>query len=129
MTLKRITAPSELLTLAERVVTRTRREPEVPGNVPERGMQEVDAMVEDIAPFRRGACAARELSVDGVEHHVTRDTTRTVHRQRGATVTAGDMRRAFGGLYLGESLGQVGIFLIFILVLLLRPQGLFGAKA
>lgn len=33
------------------------------------------------------------------------------------------------GLYLGESLGQIGIFLIFILVLLLRPTGLFGAKA
>ena len=34
-----------------------------------------------------------------------------------------------GGLYFGESLGQVGIFAIFIGVLLLRPQGLFGAKA
>ncbi|MCZ8317108.1 branched-chain amino acid ABC transporter permease [Phreatobacter sp.] len=33
------------------------------------------------------------------------------------------------GLYLGESLGQIGIFLIFILVLLFRPTGLFGAKA
>ena len=35
---------------------------------------------------------------------------------------------SLGGLYLGESLGQVGIFLIFIAVLLLRPQGLFGAR-
>ena len=34
-----------------------------------------------------------------------------------------------GGLYFGESLGQDGIFAIFIGVLLLRPQGLFGAKA
>lgn len=34
-----------------------------------------------------------------------------------------------GGLFLGDSLGQVGIFVIFILVLLVRPQGLFGAKA
>jgi len=34
-----------------------------------------------------------------------------------------------GGLMLGESLGQIGIFLIFIAVLLFRPQGLFGAKA
>jgi branched-chain amino acid transport system permease protein len=33
------------------------------------------------------------------------------------------------GLYLGESLGQIGIFLIFILVLLFRPSGLFGARA
>jgi branched-chain amino acid transport system permease protein len=33
-----------------------------------------------------------------------------------------------GGLYLGESLGQVGIFVIFIAVLLFRPQGLFGAR-
>jgi branched-chain amino acid transport system permease protein len=32
-------------------------------------------------------------------------------------------------LYLGESLGQIGIFVIFIAVLLFRPQGLFGAKA
>lgn len=36
---------------------------------------------------------------------------------------------SFGGLFLGESLGQVGIFVIFIVVLLLRPQGFFGAKA
>jgi branched-chain amino acid transport system permease protein len=36
---------------------------------------------------------------------------------------------SLGGLYLGESLGQIGIFIIFILVLLFRPTGLFGAKA
>ena len=36
---------------------------------------------------------------------------------------------SFGGLFLGESLGQVGIFVIFIAVLLLRPQGFFGVKA
>jgi len=34
-----------------------------------------------------------------------------------------------GGLWLGESLGQIGIFLIFIAVLLFRPHGLFGARA
>jgi branched-chain amino acid transport system permease protein len=33
------------------------------------------------------------------------------------------------GLFLGESLGQIGIFLIFIVVLLVRPTGLFGARA
>ena len=33
------------------------------------------------------------------------------------------------GLLLGESLGQIGIFVIFIAVLLFRPQGLFGARA
>lgn len=33
-----------------------------------------------------------------------------------------------GGLLLGESLGQIGISLIFILILLFRPTGLFGAK-
>jgi branched-chain amino acid transport system permease protein len=33
------------------------------------------------------------------------------------------------GLYLGESLGQVGIFIVFILVLLVRPRGLFGEHA
>ena len=35
---------------------------------------------------------------------------------------------SLGGLFLGESLGQIGIFAIFILVLLFRPQGLFGAR-
>ena len=35
---------------------------------------------------------------------------------------------SLGGLYLGESLGQIGIFAIFIAVLLFRPQGLFGAR-
>ena len=34
-----------------------------------------------------------------------------------------------GGFFFGESLGQVGIFLIFIAVLLVRPRGLFGAGA
>jgi len=38
------------------------------------------------------------------------------------------LTESFGGLYLGESLGQIGISVIFILILLLRPSGLFGAK-
>jgi len=36
---------------------------------------------------------------------------------------------SLSGLYLGESLGQVGIFLTFIVVLLVRPSGLFGERA
>lgn len=36
---------------------------------------------------------------------------------------------SLSGLFLGESLGQIGIFITFILVLLFRPTGLFGAKA
>jgi branched-chain amino acid transport system permease protein len=36
---------------------------------------------------------------------------------------------SLSGLYLGESLGQIGIFVIFILVLLFRPSGLFGERA
>jgi branched-chain amino acid transport system permease protein len=36
---------------------------------------------------------------------------------------------SLGGLFLGEQLGQIGISLIFILILLFRPTGLFGAKA
>src|SRR6516165_2538287 len=36
---------------------------------------------------------------------------------------------SLAGFYFGESLGQVGIFLIFIAVLLVRPRGLFGASA
>ena len=36
---------------------------------------------------------------------------------------------SLGGLLLGESLGQIVIFAIFIAVLLFRPQGLFGARA
>jgi branched-chain amino acid transport system permease protein len=35
---------------------------------------------------------------------------------------------SLGGLFLGESLGQIGIFAIFIAVLLFRPLGLFGAR-
>ena len=35
---------------------------------------------------------------------------------------------SFGGLVRGESLGQIGISLIFILILLFRPSGLFGDK-
>jgi branched-chain amino acid transport system permease protein len=36
---------------------------------------------------------------------------------------------SLSGLYLGESLGQIGIFVMFILVLLFRPTGLFGERA
>ncbi|HET9716172.1 MAG TPA: branched-chain amino acid ABC transporter permease [Pseudolabrys sp.] len=36
---------------------------------------------------------------------------------------------SISGLFLGESLGQIGIFVIFIFVLLVRPSGLFGARA
>jgi branched-chain amino acid transport system permease protein len=36
---------------------------------------------------------------------------------------------SLSGFFFGESLGQIGIFLIFIAVLLLRPRGLFGASA
>jgi branched-chain amino acid transport system permease protein len=36
---------------------------------------------------------------------------------------------SLGGLFLGESLGQIGIFALFIAVLLFRPTGLFGARA
>jgi len=36
---------------------------------------------------------------------------------------------SLSGLWLGESLGQIGIFAMFILVLLVRPSGLFGARA
>lgn len=35
---------------------------------------------------------------------------------------------AMGGLFLGDSLGQFGIFAIFILILLFRPTGLLGHK-
>src|SRR5947208_1601866 len=36
---------------------------------------------------------------------------------------------SFSGLWLGESLGQIGIFVMFILVLLFRPSGLFWERA
>jgi branched-chain amino acid transport system permease protein len=36
---------------------------------------------------------------------------------------------SLSGLFLNESLGQLGIFVIFILVLLVRPTGLFGARS
>jgi branched-chain amino acid transport system permease protein len=36
---------------------------------------------------------------------------------------------SLGGLFLGESLGKIGVFVIFIAVLLFRPNGLFGQRA
>lgn len=36
---------------------------------------------------------------------------------------------SLSSLFLGESLGQIGIFLLFIAVLLVRPSGLFGVRA
>jgi branched-chain amino acid transport system permease protein len=39
------------------------------------------------------------------------------------------MVESLSSLFFGESLGQIGIFLIFIAVLLVRPRGLFGARA
>jgi len=36
---------------------------------------------------------------------------------------------AWSGLWLGESLGQIGVFIIFILVLLFKPNGLFGQRS
>ena len=36
---------------------------------------------------------------------------------------------SLGGLFFGETLGQLCIFLVFIAVLLVRPTGLFGARA
>jgi branched-chain amino acid transport system permease protein len=35
---------------------------------------------------------------------------------------------SLGGLFLGESLGKIAVFLIFIAVLLFRPTGLFGQR-
>lgn len=35
---------------------------------------------------------------------------------------------SLGGLWFGDSLGQMGIFAIFIVVLLVRPRGFFGAS-
>ena len=36
---------------------------------------------------------------------------------------------SLSGFVLGESLGQIGIFVMFILILLFRPNGLFGERA
>jgi branched-chain amino acid transport system permease protein len=36
---------------------------------------------------------------------------------------------SLSGYYLGESLGQISIFIMFIVVLLFRPTGLFGERA
>ena len=36
---------------------------------------------------------------------------------------------SLSGLYFGELLGQIGIFVMFIMVLLFRPTGLFGERA
>ena len=45
------------------------REPMQPRPPPEGRVDEVDPVVEYVAPFGRGARAPRELAVHGVEHH------------------------------------------------------------
>jgi branched-chain amino acid transport system permease protein len=36
---------------------------------------------------------------------------------------------SFSSIFLGQALGQIGIFIMFIVVLLARPSGLFGARS
>jgi len=36
---------------------------------------------------------------------------------------------SLSSVFLGQSLGQIGIFVMFIVVLLLRPSGLLGERA
>jgi len=36
---------------------------------------------------------------------------------------------SLSSIFLGQSLGQIGIFVMFIVMLLIRPNGLFGARA
>jgi branched-chain amino acid transport system permease protein len=38
------------------------------------------------------------------------------------------MVESVSSIFLGQSLGQIGIFIMFITVLLARPSGLFGAR-
>jgi branched-chain amino acid transport system permease protein len=35
---------------------------------------------------------------------------------------------SLGGLWFGDSLGQMGIFLLFLAVLAFRPHGMFGRR-
>jgi branched-chain amino acid transport system permease protein len=39
------------------------------------------------------------------------------------------LTESLGGLFLGENLGRIGIFVIFIAFLLFRPTGIFGQRA
>ena len=39
------------------------------------------------------------------------------------------LTESLGGLFLGENLGRIGVFAIFIAILLFRPTGLFGQRA
>ncbi len=39
------------------------------------------------------------------------------------------LTESLGGLFLGENLGKIGVFVIFIAILLFRPTGLFGQRA
>jgi branched-chain amino acid transport system permease protein len=36
---------------------------------------------------------------------------------------------SLSSVFLGQSLGQIGVFVLFIVMLLIRPSGLFGARA
>jgi branched-chain amino acid transport system permease protein len=39
------------------------------------------------------------------------------------------LTESLGGLFLGENLGKIGVFVIFIAILFFRPTGLFGQRA
>jgi branched-chain amino acid transport system permease protein len=39
------------------------------------------------------------------------------------------LTESLGSLFLGENLGRIGVFVIFIAILLFRPTGLFGQRA
>jgi len=39
------------------------------------------------------------------------------------------LTESLGGLFLGENLGRIGVFVIFVAILLFRPTGLFGQRA
>ena len=39
------------------------------------------------------------------------------------------LTESLGGLFLGENLGRIGVFVIFIAILMFRPTGLFGQRA
>ena len=82
-------------------------------------------------PSIAGVAVARALVRRGVDRgsgFVSSETPVIItgmHRS-GTSIIARLLER--GGMYLGESLGQIGISLIFILILLFRPTGLFGAR-
>ena len=87
---------------------------------------ELAAMARTVEVFKRNSIEKQRLEAERTEAgRRAEEANRQTLQDLLAQMEAHEHPQSFAQ---PESLGQIGIFLIFIAVLLFRPQGLFGAK-